>query len=293
MLTADIKPYYGETEMGEMPDAHQLYKIQHKLEASPVIDKPEITAFCEIWFRKRREPTAGEHKQLNGIIDKAIERFGKLTEEGKDAFKAKLVSFRNLYSFIAQIVPYRDSDLEKLYTYARFLLLKLPRRSSGTGYDIEDEVSLRFYRLQKISEGRIDLEEGEADPLKGPTEVGTSSGDDKKIALSKLVDKLNERFGTDFKQADQLFFDQIAEDAVGNETLRTAAEVNSLENFKHVFERMLEGLFIDRMDGNEEIFDRIMKDPQFRNIASDHLMREVYERLRNAATGASSVRQAV
>ena len=118
-------------------------------------------------------------------------------------------------------------------------------------------------------------------------------GDDKQIELSQLVDKLNERFGTDFKQADQLFFDQIAEDAVGNETLRTAAEVNSLENFRHVFERMLEGLFIDRMDGNEEIFDRIMKDPQFRNIASDHLMREVYERLQNAATGASSVRQAV
>ena len=114
-----------------------------------------------------------------------------------------------------------------------------------------------------------------------------------KTLANALVDKLNERFGTDFKQADQLFFDQIAEDAVGNETLRTAAEVNSLENFKHVFERMLEGLFIDRMDGNEEIFDRIMKDPQFRNIASDHLVRAVYERLRYAATGASSARQVV
>lgn len=287
-----FKPYYGETEMGAMPDAHQLYKIQHELEASPVIDKPEITAFCEIWFRKRREPTAGEHKQLNGVIDKAIERFGKLNDEEQEAFKAKLVSFRNLYSFIAQIVPYKDSDLEKLYTYARFLLLKLPRRSSGAGYDVEDEVLLRFYRLQKISEGSIDLEQGEADPLKGPTEVGTSGGDDKKIALSKLVDKLNERFGTDFKQADQLFFDQVVEDAMSNETLRTAAEVNSLENFRHVFERMLEGLFIDRMDGNEEIFDRIMNDAQFRSIASDHLVHAVYKRLRAADEEADALSEA-
>jgi type I restriction enzyme, R subunit len=34
------------------------------------------------------------------------------------------------------------------------------------------------------------------------------------------------------------------------------------------------------MEGNEEIFDRIMNDPQFRDLASAHLVREVYERLR-------------
>jgi type I restriction enzyme R subunit len=75
--------------------------------------------------------------------------------------------------WLTGIIPYQDSDLEKLYTYARFLLLKLPRRKSGLGYEIEDEVALKFYRLQKISEGGIDLSRGEAEPLKGPTEVGT------------------------------------------------------------------------------------------------------------------------
>ena len=44
---------------------------------------------------------------------------------------------------------------------------------------------------------------------------------------------------------------------------------------------MLEGFFVDRMEGNEEIFDRIMNDPAFRNLASEQLMREVYEQLRN------------
>lgn len=276
-----FKPYYGETEIGEMPDAHQLYRIQHELDASPVLHSAEITQFCEIWYRKRREPTAGEHKQLNGILDLAVARFERLTDEEKDEFKSKLVSFRNLYAFLAQIIPYQDSDLEKLYTYARFLLLKLPRRPDGPGYELEDEVALRFYRLQKISEGSIDLEQGEAEPLKGPTEVGTARSDDKEIPLSRLVDKLNDRFGTDFKQADQLFFDQVAEAAVENETLKTAAQANTLDNFKHVFDRMLEGLFVDRMEGNEEIFDKIMNDPQFRNLASAHLMRDVYDRLRS------------
>jgi len=275
-----FKPYYSETDIGDMPDVHQLYAIQTELQASPVIDNPDITAFCEIWFRNRRDPTAGEHKQLNGIIDKAVERYKALSDNDKDQFKSKVVSFRNLYAFLAQMIPYQDSDLEKFYTYARFLLSKLPRRSSGLGYELEDEVALRFYRLEQVSSGSIDLEEGEGDPLKGPTEVGLRRADDKKVALSQLVDKLNERFGTDFKPADQLFFDQIAEAAVDNETLRTAAKVNSMENFKPVFDRMLEGLFIDRMEGNEDIFDRLMNDSEFRNIAATDLMRDVYLRLR-------------
>jgi type I restriction enzyme, R subunit len=56
--------------------------------------------------------------------------------------------------------------------------------------------------------------------------------------------------------------------------------VNTLENFRHVFERMLERLFIDRMEGNEDIFDRIMQDSSFRDAAATHLMQEVYDRLR-------------
>ncbi|MGB6283359.1 MAG: hypothetical protein WBG18_02875, partial [Xanthobacteraceae bacterium] len=91
-----------------------------------------------------------------------------------------------------------------------------------------------------------------------------------------------ERFGTDFKPADQLFFDQIAEAAVENETLRTAARVNTMENFKPVFDRMLEGLFIDRMEGNEDIFDRLMNDIEFRNIAANNLMRDIYHRLKGS-----------
>lgn len=47
-----------------------------------------------------------------------------------------------------------------------------------------------------------------------------------------------------------------------------------------VLYRLLEGLFIDRMDGNEEIFDRIMNDAQFRDLASRHLVRDGYGRLR-------------
>jgi type I restriction enzyme, R subunit len=58
-----------------------------------------------------------------------VERYQALDDDHQDQFKGQLASFRNLYAFLAQIIPYQDSSLEKLYSYARFLLAKLPRRA--------------------------------------------------------------------------------------------------------------------------------------------------------------------
>jgi len=273
------------TPPGEASDPHQLYDLQHRIEQWQLFDKAEVNALCEIWFKNRYEPTATDHQKMNAILDQAVERYKALGEDYQGEFKAQLTSFRNLYAFLAQIIPYGDSGLEKLYTYGRFLLAKLPRPNDHSGFELEDEVALKYYRLQKISEGAIELREGDVEPLKGPTEVGTGRSRDEGVALSTLISKLNERFGTQFTPADQLFFDQIRETALSNDTLREAAKVNTLENFAFVFNKLLEGLFIERMEGNEEIFARLMNDDKFRALAGDQLLREVYDRLRTASMG--------
>jgi type I restriction enzyme R subunit len=115
----------------------------------------------------------------------------------------------------------------------------------------------------------------------GPTDVGTGRADED-VQLSTLVGKLNERFGTEFTPADQLFFDQVRETAVADKQLRQAVMANSIENFEQVFNKQLENLFIERMDGNEEIFVRLMNDEAFRNVAASHLMPAVYEQVKSA-----------
>lgn len=274
-----FKPYYEFTSKGDDTDPQQLNTLSYALSGWKVFTAEEVNAWCEIWFRNRLNPTGGEHKKLNGILDLAIERFKILSEEDQNLFKGQLVSFRNLYSFVSQIIPYQDSELEKLYTYARFLLTKLPHTTDSRTVQIDDDVELKYYRLQKISEGAIDLKTGEPEALYGPTDVGTGQADED-VQLSTLVGRLNERFGTEFTPADQLFFDQVRETAVANEQLRQAVKANSIDNFEPVFNKMLENLFIERMDGNEEIFMRLMNDESFRDIASGHLMRTVYQQVK-------------
>ncbi|MFJ5341569.1 type I restriction endonuclease subunit R [Pectobacterium sp. CHL-2024] len=278
-----FKPYYEFTPKGDDTDPQQLNTLAYALAGWKVFTTEEINAWCEIWFRNRLNPTGSEHKKLNGLLDLAIERFQALSEEDQNLLKGQLVSFRNLYSFVSQIIPYQDSELEKLYTYARFLLTKLPHTTDSRTVQIDDDVELKYYRLQKISEGAIDLKAGEPEALYGPTDVGTGQADED-VQLSTLVGRLNERFGTEFTPADQLFFDQVRETAVANEQLRQAVKANSIDNFEPVFNKMLENLFIERMDGNEEIFMRLMNDESFRDIASGHLMRAVYQQVK-ATTG--------
>ena len=275
-------PYYEITPKGDDTDPQQLNTLAFKLADWKVFTAGEVSAWCEIWFRNRLNPTGGEHKKLNALLDLAVDRFIKLGEEDQNLFKSQLVSFQNLYSFISQIIPYQDSDHEKLYTYARFLLTKLPHTTDNRKVQVDDEVELKYYRLQKISEGAIDLKVGDPQALYGPTEVGTGQPDED-VQLSTLVEKLNERFGTEFTPADQLFFDQVRETAVVNEQLRQAVMANSIENFEPVFNKQLENLFIERMEGNEEIFVRLMNDEAFRSVAANHLMWAVYQQIKAAA----------
>lgn len=202
-------------------------------------------------------------------------------EEAK-VWRKKLTAFRNLYSFLSQIIPYQDSDLERLYIFLRYLSSKLPRRPQEAQYDFDSEVQLEYYRLQKISEGSIELRKSNAHPLDGPKDIGTGIARENTVKLSQLIDIINNRFGTDFNQADQLFFDQIVETAANYDELQQAARVNSADKFGLLFNQMLESLFVERVDQNEAIFARYMNDRDFQKVVADWLVGEVYKRIINS-----------
>ena len=275
--------YYEGSEMGEEVDPARMYEVKGELDASGIYLGEEVERFCAVYFKPKQRQSTRDHQEMNAALDPAVSRFQDLRREDEDQaelWRGKAQAFRNLYGFLSQIIPYQDSDLERLYVFLRHLAAKLPRRRSGPAYEFDDEVRLEYYRLQKIREGSISLGEGTAQPLDGPTEVGSGLAREEDVPLSQLIDIVNERFGTDFNQADQLFFDQIVEAAVGDEGLRQAAEVNPEDKFELVFRNLLEQIFVERMDQNEEIFVRYMNDQSFKEVVSGWLASQAYRRLR-------------
>jgi type I restriction enzyme R subunit len=277
-----FQQFYEGAEIEEEAKPEQLYQLQAELDAQGIYQHQEIEHFCEIYFKPKQRQSAADHQAMNAALDPVVDRFRTLyteSPEEAEAWRKKLTAFRNLYSFLSQIIPYQDSDLERLYIFLRHLSPKLPRRKNEAQYDFDSEVQLEYYRLQKISEGSIDLRKGYSKPLDGPKSVGTGVVREAPVKLSQLIDTINSRFGTDFNQADQLFFDQIVEAATNSEELQQAAQVNSADKFSLLFNQMAESLFIERVDQNEAIYARYMNDRDFQKLVSEWLVSEVYQRL--------------
>ncbi|MBF0387997.1 MAG: DEAD/DEAH box helicase family protein [Candidatus Omnitrophica bacterium] len=282
-ILAAFQPYYEQTQLTEVTDPNKLYDLKTKLDSFKVILLPDVDAFCDVFFKNKDLHNKREHGQLNALIDVAVIRFDAIEkDEQKDDFVNTLGVFVRLYAFLAQIMPFQDIELEKFYAYSRFLLKKLPPPNRGPRYDLGDDVSLEYYRLQKISEGQIALEQDSGAAIKPMSEAGTKKDKDEYAHLSEIINLLNDRFGTDFTEADKLFFDQIEAEMVLDEKLGLQARSNNIDNFKYGFEDAFMDKLVERMEQNQDIFNKITDDKAFASVVKDYLLKRVYGRLKES-----------
>ena len=280
-----FKPYYERTDLGNIPDEEKLGSLGNTLDEWQIYSQSDIDKFDDVWFSNRTTPTNGEHKKLNAIIDKAVDRYLDLSgsiehkEEQQKLFKSQLQSYLNLYLFVSQILPYADSIHEKRYVYLKSLMMKLPKGSQAEKLDLSKMTILQYYRLQQISQGSIHLGNGEASPLKGSTDVGTgqvSLTDE----LDKLIQELNDSFTTEFTLADLLFFESIEKFAQENPDIVNAANNNPLSSFMDYFNTKLDDLLINLFEKFGESVSKILNNPQVKARVSRRLAKVIYQSIR-------------
>ena len=280
-----FQPYYQRTSVSENPDPNHLYDLKAKLDAKQVYWQSEIEAFANVYFKPSNRLSVKDQSTLYAYIDPAVDRFRALeTEEIKDEFKKGLRTWCNLYSFLSQIMPFSDSDFEKFYAYAKLLLTKLPKRDLSDQLQLHDELAMEYYRLEKIASGSIELQ-NEDGLLNGLTEAGIKRAKEEKAPLSEIINVLNDRFGTDFTEADRLFFDQMEADLLLDEKLKEQAQANKIDTFKFAFEDLFLTKLIERMDQNQEIFEKILENKAFGGVVKELLMKSVYMKLNETPAG--------
>ena len=98
-------------------------------------------------------------------------------------------------------------------------------------------------------------------------------------ALSEIIEVLNKRFGTEFNDADKLFFDQIEAELVADAKLAEQARSNSMANFKFGFDDVFMDKLISRMEQNQDIFGKMMDDKEFGDLVRVYMLKKVYGRL--------------
>jgi len=276
-----FRPYYQETS-ATPTDPNILYNLQTRITKANVLISSEMEK-AVVGILKGG--TAGS-SALKANTDPAVDRWKALSEDDQEEFKGACIDFTRAYSFLAQIVPFHDVELEQLYYYTKYLSRRLLSDNERGGVDVDDSVVLTHLRTEMISEEEdLSLEAGSDDPLSSFTAGGRGGKyEDPKKPLSELIEDINERFGLNLTEADRIWFEQQQQYLVENTELGEVARGNDFENFEIYLEPVIEGQVIDRHEQNEALFQAFFNKPDFQQMMIKAMSVSLYEHFNKVAT---------
>ncbi len=300
-ILAAFQPYYQTAELADVTDPDKVFELYEKLRASGIFTWSEVERFCEAFLTKNKSNAA-----ISNIVKPAVERWQQRyssaieayiqakdvferTKKSKDAvlmanaensfkackeekdrleiFKKDLGTFTRFYEFMSQLVDYDDKELEKLSLYARYLRPLLRERVVQEDEIDLDNVVMSHYRLSKIREQHIKLQEdAEGHELEPSSDVGSAKPKDKKEEfMSQIVARLNEMFITDnlsdgdlinyaFTVRDKLAENDMVMKQIGNNTADQALLGD--------FPQAIDDAVMESNDAQQEMMMQYLSNPE-------------------------------
>jgi type I restriction enzyme R subunit len=232
-ILSAFQPYYQTAELADVSDPNLVYDLQQKLDSLGIYQWQEVEQFCAAFHNKRVSKAA-----LGNYCKPAMERWQKRYASAVDAFKlAKqmfertkktrdpvlianaetslkaclsekdrleifkkdLQSFSRFYEFMAQIVAYNETELEKLNLFAKHLRPLLREKVADDDEIDLSAVVMTHYRLSEIRKQDLMLQQDSTDyKLEPGKDLGSGKAKDKlEELLSQILQRLNELFVTE------------------------------------------------------------------------------------------------
>ena len=248
-----FKTYHDTATLSGTTDPNLVYNLRAELDSTGHYDDNEVERVVAAEMRpgatqsellKAIEPVAGRllntYKALQAARKAALARNNeadaKSAKEQLDAlvlFKQNLGAFIRLHTFLSQIFDYGNTAIEKRAIFYRRLLPLLDFGRERDGIDLS-KVVLTHHHLKNRGRQAMPLNQGETPALAPLTETGTGSVQEKQKAyLRELIEKLNELFGADVSESDQLSYvnGTLLGKITESEVLRQQAQSNTKEQF--------------------------------------------------------------
>jgi type I restriction enzyme R subunit len=276
-IKAAFEPYYETTLLSEATDPNLLYEIQTRLGAFPVYSVADVEAFAKVYF----DPKATQDR-LYAVLGPLVERFLELSKEEQHEFRSQLTDYVRLYAFLSQVLTFADTDLEKLYVFARHLRRLLPADRAELPREVQQNIDMESYRIQQTASGKIALERrpGVLEPVS--TKQGRGVTPEELEMLSRIIAELNERFGLNLGPEHRVTLGQMMEKLDDDAALDAAARVNTRENVRLTFDQKVEHVIQEIVDSNFDLYKRITDDRAFGEAIKNFLFDQYLRAHRNA-----------
>jgi type I restriction enzyme R subunit len=272
-IKAAFEPYYETTILGEATDPTKLFDLQNALDAYHVYTNAQVQEFSDKIVQN--VPV----DQLHIILDAAANVFRTtLDEKSQEDFRTKCKSYVRLYVFLAQIVPFTNPYLERLYIFLNHLQNKIQReQGEDLAQGVLDAIDLDSYRLQKQGEFRITLQQG--DELMPASEMSGGVAEPEMETLSNIVKAFNDRFGTQFTNEDKVrkmtadLMQDVKDDQAAMDNINASLNKNDIQNAQITFTDILKEKMINHIDTNFEVFKEYNDNPEFKAFLAGQMFK--------------------
>ena len=185
-----------------------------------------------------------------------IRRFDCILADTKDAVLAKYEEVKKL--------PMKDVLLRNVSGKAFYNTSKFTFETERV--NVDDKVLLEYYRLEKDFDGAIELESSEGGFVPITGEAGRK--EPKKDPLTVLIDKINDRYGTNFTEMDKVLV-QMENDYAAQEKWQSYAQNNDFKTFMLLFAKDFPNMAAKRYEQNDDFFVRMFSDPDMMQQVMD------------------------
>ncbi len=255
--------FYEQTFLGAPTDIEKIFELKSNLFEYGVFYQDEIDEFAEMILKRERE------NAIHTKLDVMVARYGGLkNDDVRLEFYNKSKTYLKDYSFLAQILPFEDIELEKTYILLKKLIAKLlPPKAEDLIRGILDNVDFESYRVQLDKTLDISLEgNGELKPSQAD---GTSRIPEPELeGIMEIIREFNERYGLEeWRDEDNIRggIAQVQERMDHDEKLITIARNSDEQNTRIEFEEALVKNMALIVDTHLALFEKYNSDENFKH----------------------------
>lgn len=274
-----FEPFY-EQSLATPTEPNVLYAMEHDLMAAGVLATPEMQAAVAALL----SGDPAQQSVLYANLAPAAGRFVSLEEEARESFRGTLQGFCRAYAFVAQVMPFVDTDLERLFLYGRLLLLELPGRDDDPMPQLSKTVQLTHLRIAVTSEAAIELSGSDEPGVALPGEGKGALTEPVLDKLSALIAAMNDKYGAELGDADKVWVDQQWTVVMGDGQMEEVAQHNDRSQYELVLQDKVKELLLDRHEKNGVLFDMFFSNPDFQVSLLNYLA-GTYDEFRRSDAG--------
>jgi len=226
-ITFAFQDYYRTTLLSEETDPNKLHDLKAALDAAQVYSPEQVQQIVALFLG------GADRDKLDPILDACVAVYtGSLDEDQQVNFKGKAKMFTRTYDFLASVMPYTNTEWEKLSILLNLLTPKLPApKEEDLAKGILEAIDMDSYRVEKKAVMKLALADTDAEIEPVPTEAGGHKPEPELDRLSNILKSFNETFGTLFTDSDRVA-KRIRDDIAPTVAADTAYQ-NAKENTPH------------------------------------------------------------